>query len=311
MRILFFGSATFAIPTLRRLHASAHEIVAVVTQPDQPAGRGRTLTPCPIAAEARALQLPLLQPLTLHDTTVLDALRDFQPDIVVVVAYGQFLPDALCAMPRHRAINLHPSLLPKYRGAAPIQWALLNGDSVTGITTLYVSPTMDAGDLLLQQEVSIQHTDTAATLHDRLATLGATLILATVDGLERGTLPARPQDPNSVVLAPKLTKESGRIDWSQPSRAIINRIRGLTPWPGAYTTLRGRLFKIHWAEIPVDRSVPADATPGTVVAVTRSLQVATGDGRLCLTDLQLEGGKRLRSEDLLRGHPIAVGEVLV
>ncbi|MBI4238820.1 MAG: methionyl-tRNA formyltransferase [Deltaproteobacteria bacterium] len=310
MRILFFGSAAFAIPTLRQLHDSAHEIVAVVTQPDQPAGRGRALTPCPVAAEAQTLRLPLLQPATLHDPALLTTFQSLQPELIVVVAYGKFLPTSVCTLPSHRAINLHPSLLPKYRGAAPIQWALLNGDHSTGITTLYVSNTMDAGDVLLQQTAPIHTTDTAATLHDRLATLGAALILTTVDGLANATLRAQPQDEQSVVLAPKLTKADSRIDWRLPAAAIINRIRGLTPWPGTHTTLRGRALKIHWAEIPVDRSVPADAQPGTVVAVTRSLQVATGDGRLCLTDLQLEGGKRLRSEELLRGYPVAVGERL-
>lgn len=263
-----------------------------------------------MATVATKAGLPLWQPPSIKGEEALRPFRDAAPDLIVVVAYGQLLPKALLDLPRHHCINLHPSLLPKYRGPAPLHWAILNGDAVTGITTMYINEAMDAGDILLQEATAIAPMETTVELHDRLATQGAALMLKTIEQMEAGTLIARPQDPEQVVLAPMLRKADGIIDWSQPAARIIHQVRGLQPWPMAFTTLQGKHLQVFRAELPDDRSVPDGAQPGEVIAVTRSLHIATGDGRLCLTDLKLEGKKRMASEDFLRGHTVHVGERL-
>ncbi|MBI4365269.1 MAG: methionyl-tRNA formyltransferase [Deltaproteobacteria bacterium] len=308
MRLLFFGTAAFAVPSLERLHTSGHILVGAVTQPDRPAGRGRQVTASPIAHAARRLGFSVLQPPSLKDSATLEALRGMQPDCIVVVAYGNFLPPALLALPPKCCINIHPSLLPKYRGAAPINWAILNGDAVTGVTTMYLSERMDAGDILLQREVVIHPTESAAELGERLAPLGAELLVATLDGIAAGTVAAIPQDPAKAVMAPALAKADGRIDWRRPARILFNQIRGMQPWPNAYTHCQNARLTIFRAEV-LDDTV--DAAPGTVVQCTRAIHVATGDRRqICLTDVQPAGGKRMPAQDFLRGHHLAPGLVL-
>ncbi len=308
MRIAYFGSAAFAVPTLQALLQSTHQVVVVVTQPDKPGGRGRALMPTPIATLATDAGIPTLKPTTLKDPQVETELRTFQPDILVVAAYGKLIPPELIHLPPFRAVNLHPSLLPQYRGAAPIQYALLNGDAVTGVTTMYVTDEMDAGDILLQAESPIHPHETAIELSDRLAKAGATLMVHTLDGLRDGAIQPRPQDATAATFTKRLEKEDGHIDWRRPARAIINQIRALQPWPSAYTHWQEKLLKVYQAEIPDSRAVPVNAQPGEIIEITRSLHIVTGDGRLCLTDLQLEGKRRMSSTDFLRGYAITVGE---
>ncbi|MBI2342749.1 MAG: methionyl-tRNA formyltransferase [Deltaproteobacteria bacterium] len=309
MRLLFIGTADFATATLQALQASSHTIAAVVTQPDRPAGRGQRLRPSPIAATAAAMGIPVLKPESLKPPVILETLRSHATECIVVAAYGMMIPPPLLTLPPHGCVNLHPSLLPKYRGAAPIQHALLNGETLTGVTTIVLVEAMDAGDILLQEKVPIAPGETAPALTDRLARLGASLVVRTLDGLEARQITPRPQDGRAATFAPLLAKDDGRIDWHRPAHQIINQIRALQPWPSAFTRLHGRRLQIFRGEIPEDRRVPPGSTPGTVIAVTRSIHIVTGDGRLCLTELQLEGKRRMVSEELLRGYPVAVGEV--
>lgn len=308
MRVVFCGTSEFAVPSLNALVAAGHDIALVVSQPDRPAGRGQQLTAPPVIQAARALQLATRQPLNAKDPELLAQLHAIAPDAIAVVSYGHFIPTAILELPRLGCVNVHPSLLPLYRGAAPINWPILNGDTETGVTTMFMVAAMDAGDILLQERTPIGRTETAGQLHDRLAQRGAHLLCDTLAQLHAGTITPQPQDHTRVTIARKLSKDDGHIDWTQSAAQIINQIRGLSPWPSAYTTIRGTQCKIHGAEIPDDRSMPASAQPGEIIAVTRSVHVATGDGRLCLTDLQLAGKKRMLSEDVLRGFEVTVGD---
>ncbi|MBI2346722.1 MAG: methionyl-tRNA formyltransferase [Deltaproteobacteria bacterium] len=308
MRVLFFGTSPFAVPSLEALLHSSHEVTGIVTQQDKLAGRGRKLTSPPVAVMAREKGIPLYQPESLKDQSLWTPWQKMRPECFVVVAYGNFLPKALMALPPKRCVNLHPSLLPKYRGAAPINWAILNGDTVTGVTTMYIGNAMDAGDILLQCEVPIDPNETASDLADRLAPIGAELLVKTLDRLAAGSLAATPQDEARVVLAPALKKEDGLINWKRPSAELINHIRGMQPWPNAYTHLQSAQLTVFLAEL-LDE--PTDATPGTIVKLTRAIHIATGDHRqLCLTDVQLAGTRRMPSSDFLRGHRLEPGIVL-
>jgi methionyl-tRNA formyltransferase len=310
MRIVLIATSEYAMPTFEALVGSRHDLVGVVTQPDSPAGRGRHLTPTPIATVAEAAKIPTLKPETLRNTATQQQILSLRPDLIVVIAYGKLIPRELIDAPNYKCVNIHPSLLPKYRGASPVQWALLNGDTVTGVTTMYITEEMDAGDILMQTESPVQPHETSLDLYTRLFHEGAELLLQTVDGLENGTLTPRPQASDQVTFAPLLEKSDGVILWSLPAQQIINRVRGLQPWPSAYSTLHGKVLKVFRAEIPDDRSVPEDSTPGQIIEITRSLHVVTGDGRLCLTDLQLAGKRRMLSEEFLRGYTIDIGEIL-
>jgi methionyl-tRNA formyltransferase len=310
VRLVYFATSAFALPTLEALNALPHEIVAVVTQPDRPAGRGRHLRPSPIADRAVQLKLPLCKFPSLKHDDVVETLRQIQADIFVVAAYGKLIPQNIFDLPRLKTINLHPSLLPKYRGASPIRSALLKGETITGVSTMFITEALDAGDILMQKEMAILHDDTGESLSDRLSKEGAQLIVETLLGLDAGTITPRPQDEDAMTYAPMLTKLDGHIDWANSGQDIINQVRALQPWPTAHTAYQGKQLKVFWAELPEDRSVAANTTPGTIIEVTRSIHVATGDGRLCLTEVQLEGKTRMASELFLRGHPLTLGEVL-
>lgn len=310
MRVIFFGSAEFAVPTLAALVQSPHQVCAVVTQPDKPVGRGQQVMSTPVAEAAVAAGIPVLKPQSLKDPQALADIITLAPDIIVVAAYGKLIPATMLNLPPYRCVNLHPSLLPKYRGASPIQTPILQGDALTGVTTMYISEALDAGDILLQIEVPIHAQETAAELSERLAPLGAALVVDTVDGLRDGAITPRPQDPAAVTFTRLLEKSDGHIQWTQTAQQIINQIRALQPWPSAYTQWDGKRLKIFRAEIPDDRSVPENAQAGDIIAVTRSIHVATGDGRVCVTDVQLEGKKRMTSDDFVRGYPIKMGERL-
>lgn len=308
MRIVFMGTPHFAVPHLRALAASNHDIVAVVTRPDRQAGRGRKVTVPPVKEAALELGLPVLQPEKLSDATFRARLTEIKPDIVCLVAYGGFLPNWLLALPPHECINVHPSLLPKYRGAAPIQRSVINGDHETGVSTMYMVEAMDAGDVILQERVPIQATDDSGTLHDRLAEIGSGLLLQTVDLIAAGKAPRTPQDESLVTLAPKIEAEDELIDWYQDAAAIDARVRGLKPRPGAYTFYGGRRVKIWHTKVLLDRP-PGDTAPGTVVKVSDdAITVATASGMLQLLEVQPENARRLGPGAFANGYRLSVGD---
>lgn len=308
-RILFMGSDELACPALERLCAeSSCEVVAVVAQPDRPKGRGRQLAPCPAKARAAALGVPVLTPERIGTPDAMQAVATYEPDLIVVAAYGQYIRPQMLNLPSLGAINIHPSLLPKYRGASPIQSVLANGDTETGVTILHVSEEMDAGDIILQRPLAIDPNDTALKLAPRLAAMGAELLWEAIVALRAGTAPRVPQDPAQVTLTHKLHKEDGRIDWQWPAATIRNRIRGFLPWPGCFTTLHGEPLKLWEAEVIAGS---ATATPGTLVRFTaRGPVIATGQECLCLVTVQPAGKKAMSAAAWLRGHPVPPGTVL-
>jgi methionyl-tRNA formyltransferase len=306
MRLVFMGTPDFAAASLEALLKSDDSVVGIVTQPDRPKGRGHTLTPSPVKLLAQRAQIPLLQPLKMKDPEFLHTLAGWKPDLIVVSAFGRILPPAILSLPPHGCINVHGSLLPKYRGAGPIQWAIMNGEKKTGITTMLMDVGMDTGAMLLQEAIPIMPDDTAGTLSPRLAELGGKLLAETIVQLKAGTLVPQPQDASQATLAPLLTKEDGAIDWTLPAMVLANRVRGLSPWPGAYTTVAGG---DRWA-IWQASAFPGHVTqpPGTVVAVTTdAIHVMTGDGVLAVTELQPANSRRMAVAQYLTGHPVAVG----
>lgn len=301
MRIIFMGSAEFACPAVEALLGSRHVLAACVTQPDRPKGRNLLLTPCPVKALAVARGVAVLTPEKIGEAAA--ELEALQPDLIAVAAYGQYIPSAISERPRHRAINIHPSLLPKYRGAAPIQWAVANGDTMTGVSIQYVARRMDAGDLLLQQEFAIGDDDTAATLEPRLARAGAELLMRAVDLLDAGHAHAMPQDEAHVSLARKLVKADAALDWRQPARVLRNRVRGFQPWPGACFSFEGRSVKVLQAAVEA-----GGGAPGTVLAVDGAGPVvACGDGALRLLSLQPEGRRAMAGSDFVHGTRLRPG----
>ncbi len=305
------GTPAFALPGLNDIHRRGVEIAAVVTRPDRPAGRGKILTAPPVKERGLELGLDIWQPASLKDPDLLNRIKDIRPDLVVVSAYGKFIPDEVLSLARYRGINLHPSLLPRYRGAAPIQWALINGDARTGVTIIEVAEKMDAGAIYARKPVDIFPDDNAGTLFKRLAEEGGQLLADVVEQIAEGKADPRPQDESNVTFAPRLSKAEGRINWSDTATDINNRIRGFYPWPGAFTTLstpKGvRSLKIIRARV-----VPGgEGRPGEVLEADGDVfVVATGDGTLRLLEVQLEGKRPLAAEDFLRGHRISSGEIL-
>jgi len=307
LRIVFFGTPEFAVPSLRALLDGSDPVVGVVCQLDKPAGRGQHLTVPPVKLLALQAGVPVLQPATLRAPEFVEALRTWLPDLIVVAAYGKILPKTILDLPPHGCINVHASLLPKYRGAAPIQWAILRGDERTGVTIMHMNERMDAGDILLQRDTPIGADETYGTLQTRLAELGATALSEAIARLHAGTLTAQPQRETDVTLAPMINKDDGRIDWARPAAAISRMVRAFNPWPSAFTSVNGKLLKIHRAHV-VSGNTTAHA--GTVMAIDDGIAVATGDGVLGLDELQLEGRKRLPAAAFARGGRIKVGTVL-
>ncbi len=309
LEIVFMGTPDFAVPCLEALVKGPHRVVLTVTQPDRPRGRGRKAHAPPVKRSAEALGIETVQPDSVKSPEFVRRMAERTPDLFVVVAFGQLLPRALLEIPRRGAVNVHASLLPKYRGSAPIQWAIINREPVTGVTTMLLDEGMDTGDLLLSREVPIGPTDTAAVLHDRLSLAGAKLLSETLDSLAEGSLRPTVQDPGKASYAPMLTKADGHLDWSRAAEDLEAFIRGMTPWPGAYTFHGDRRIKIFRAE-PVWPS--RQAAPGTVLpGFPDELRVAAGQGALSLLEVQGASGKRLPVADFLRGHPIPPGTLLV
>lgn len=303
LRVIFLGTPGFALPSLRAL-AAATTIAAVVTQPDRPAGRGRKVTPPPVAEAARALGLPVMQPESLRPAHVVDALRALRIDLLVVVAYGRIIPRAVLDLPRLAGINVHPSLLPAYRGASPVQAAIADGAPVTGVTIIHLADELDAGDIILQREVPIGPEETAGELEPRLADAGADLLVEAVRLIARGEAPRVPQDHNRATYVGKVSKEDGRVMWDRPAPAIVNQVRAMNPWPCAYTSWREGTLRIWTA-----RTAPGQGTPGEVlVAGGEGIVVASGQDAVVLLDVQAEGGRRMRAGEFLRGHAVRAGD---
>ncbi|CCQ89582.1 Methionyl-tRNA formyltransferase [Nitrospina gracilis 3/211] len=306
MNLVFLGTPDFAVPTLKALHASRHTVQAVVTQPDRPKGRGRAAQPPPVKEFALAHGLDVLQPTKASAPDFVEQLRPMKPDLIVVIAYGQLLKPNFLELPKHFCMNIHASILPKYRGAAPINWAIINGETETGVTTMKIDPGLDSGDMLLIRKVPIGPDDTAQDLHDALADAGAKLALESIDQLEAGTLPIAPQDHDEATFARKLKKEDGFICWTQSAQRLHDLVRGLNPWPGAYTFLNGHRLKLYKTET-APRQQKDEA--GRVMRVTKhGIEVATSDDRLILTELQPEGKKKMNAQDFLAGHDVQIGD---
>jgi len=307
-RIIFMGTPQFAVPALKALHESAHDIIMVVTQPDRPSGRGRKVSPPAVKATALDLGYHVLQPPSIKTTEFSDLIAQQKPDLLVVIAFGRILPENVLALPRLGTINVHASLLPKYRGPAPIQWAVINGEKETGVCTQLMEKELDTGDLLLSVRETIKPDDTAGDLHDRLAVKGATVLIDTLKGLASKSIQPVSQDHSLATYAPMLTKDDGLINWNKPAQYLESFIRGVTPWPGAYTFLGGnrlKLFKSH--PITADITEP----PGTVLqGFPDELRIATPKGALSIEEIQGASGKRLSTKDFLRGHPIPPGSTL-
>jgi methionyl-tRNA formyltransferase len=304
--ILFMGTPEFAVPSLELLLNQEYPVLAVVTAPDKPRGRGQQLSATPIKHSALLHHLPVLQPASLKDPTFLGQISAMKPDLIIIVAF-RILPKELFTIPRLGAFNLHASLLPKYRGAAPINWAIINGETETGVTTFFLQEKVDTGNVLLQARIPIGDDDDAGSIHDKLSEIGAEIVLHTVRLIEQGKALPRPQDNALASPAPKLFKEDCRIDWHQPALSIHNRIRGLSPFPSAFTLHDGRILKIFRSQV-----LPTASTeePGTVLVTPRSFHVASSDSMLALKELQVEGRTRMGVEEFLRGYNISTGEHL-
>ncbi len=299
------GTPDFAACSLQKLIDEGFDIAGVFCQPDRPRDRGHKLVPCAVKQTAQAAGLPVYQPDKLRDGTALSILRDLAPDLIAVVAYGKLIPDDILALPRYGCVNVHGSLLPKYRGSAPIQRAVLAGDDVTGVTTMYLSSGMDEGDMIYRAETPIGEKETSGALFDRLAPMGAALLVKTLRDIEAGTAPREPQDPAQATYAPPLSKEESPIDWTRPARMVCKHIYGMQPWPCAAAELGGTSFKVFAAEATGHTTGKA---PGTVLGAGKDgIEVACGGGRsVRITELQAAGGKRMAAGAYLLGHPMEV-----
>ena len=309
MLLVFCGTPRFAVPTLEKLVEAHHSVPLIVTQPDRPRGRGMELVASPVKEAAVRLGIPVVQPTAIRNNdefrTQLAALK---PDAIIVVGYGRIIPQWMIDLPRFGNLNLHASLLPKYRGAAPIQWAIANGESVTGVTTMRIDAGLDTGDILLQREMPISQEDTAETLAPKLANVGAGLMVETLRALENGRVQPTPQDHSQATLAPILKKEDGRMDFSRSATELFNRMRGFRPWPGAFTTFKNKTLQVHRAE---PAAAAALLTPGTVAVDGSHLRVGCGNGTaLDLTEIQIEGKRRMTAQEFINGYRPKTGDRL-
>ncbi|RIX49928.1 methionyl-tRNA formyltransferase [Paenibacillus nanensis] len=309
MRIVFMGTPDFAVPSLQMLVSSGYEVVAVVTQPDRPKGRKKTLTPPPVKEAALSLGIPVLQPDRMRNQEAVSAVAEFKPDLIVTAAYGQILPKAVLELPRLGCINVHGSLLPKYRGGAPIQRSIMNGEPETGVTIMYMAEGLDTGDMISRVVVPITDEDTSGTMFEKLSAAGAKLLGETLPSIIDGSAKAVPQREEEATYAPNLTREDERIDWGKSARALFNQVRGLSPMAGAFTSLGGEVFKVWKCEVPSSNGAgTAGAAPGTILTADASgIVVQTGEGKLVLTEVQPAGKRVMAVSDWVKGARIEPG----
>lgn len=308
MKIIFMGTPDFSVGTLHALVQAGHEVALAVTQPDKPKGRGKAMQFPPVKEAALALGIEVYQPRRVREPECIEFLKQYKPDIIVVVAFGQILPKEILEMPKYGCVNVHASLLPKYRGAAPIQWAVINGEKISGVTTMRMDEGLDTGDMIMKEEVVLDEKETGGSLFDKLSGVGAKLCVKTLAAIEDGTAVYTKQDHNAATMTRIIKKQFGLIDWKMPARDLECLIRGLNPWPSAYTIVHGKTLKIWDADVLDENSgKPA----GTVVKVTgNTVQVQTKEGILVLNEVQLEGRKRMACDAFLRGYQVESGTVL-
>jgi methionyl-tRNA formyltransferase len=306
MKIVFMGTPEFAVPSLNALIDAGYEVAAAVTQPDRPSGRGKVLTLPPVKIAAEAAGIPVLQPSKIRTEEFFAELSSYSPELICVTAYGRILPKSILDLPKYGCVNVHASLLPKLRGAAPVNWAIVRGESVTGVTTMLMDEGMDTGDMLLRREAAIEDDDTGETLSRKLSALGGELLVETLGLLEEGRLRPEKQDESRATYAPIIKKEDGLIDWSKPARNIRNLVRGMLPWPGGQTSLDGKMLKIFRAAVSEGRGRPGEV----IKSGGGVLRVAAGEGALDVLELQIEGGKRLEAAAFQAGRKIHEGAIL-
>lgn len=309
MKVIYMGTPDFAVNALKALIASRHEVAAVVTQPDKPRGRGKAVQFSPVKEVAVEAGIPVCQPRRIRDPEAVEQLQSFHPDVLVVVAFGQIIPQEILDIAPYGCVNVHGSLLPKYRGAAPIQWAVIDGERESGVTTMQMDAGLDTGDMLLKTVIPLEEKETGGSLFDKLSAAGAKLLLETLDGLEAGTIAPQKQGESPTPYAGMLTKDMGAIDWKKPASEIERLIRGLNPWPSAFTKLNGKTLKI-W-EADVLREQETEAAPGEILQAEKDrLWIGTGEGILAVRQLQLEGKKRMDTAAFLRGCHLEKGMIL-
>ncbi|AQS59051.1 methionyl-tRNA formyltransferase [Desulforamulus ferrireducens] len=309
MRIVFMGTPDFAAASLQALIDHRQQVLAVVTQPDRPKGRGKQVQAPPVKQLALQHNIPVLQPSNIRTEEFYHTLQELQPECIVVVAYGKILPPAILHLPPKGCINVHASLLPQYRGSAPIHWAVINGERTTGVTTMFMDEGMDTGDMILKKQLTIDHHDNVGVVHDRLAKMGAELLVETLELLEHNKAPRQPQDHSQATYAPMLKKEHELIDWHKSAPAIHNHVRGMNPWPGTYTLWQGKVLKIWRTDIPQTREI--NSLPGTVLEESSAgILVQTGQGQILIQELQLQGGKRMEVGEFLKGKKLTPGTIL-
>jgi methionyl-tRNA formyltransferase len=310
MRVVFMGTPDFAVPFLQTLIDNKHQVVGVITQPDRAKGRGNKLAPPPVKLLAEKYDIPVFQPEKVKTPEFVEKLRELAPEVIVVVAFGQLLSQAILDIPSKGCINVHGSLLPKYRGAGPIQWSIIKGDKTTGVTTMYMDKGLDTGDMILKREFDISDKDTYETLHNKMSLVGAEVLIETLELVARGTAPRTPQDHELHTYAPMLEKNTGKIDWTKSAREIYNLIRGTYPWPGAYSSYMDKKFKILNSEIFDENTINTDA--GKIKEIGKDyILVSCSKGFIKITELQFENEKRMGVEAYLRGHDIDMNTMLL
>ncbi len=316
MDIIFMGTPDLAATVFEKLLGSNHNILAVVTQPDKPYGRGKKIRYSPVKELALEHNIPVLQPIKARDEDFISELEKYKAEIIVVAAYGQILPESIIDMPKFGCVNVHTSLLPKYRGASPIQWAIMNGDKETGVTIMHMDASLDTGDVIIQEEIIIDKKETADSLHDKLAICGGSLVLEAIKLIEKGSAPSVKQDDSKASYVKLIDKSEGNIDFADPAVVIERKIRGLNPWPSAYTFLKGQNLKVWQADVieedeEVMEVAGKQAGPGEIIEISdNGLIVKTGQGYLKLLEIQLAGKKRMKVDDFLRGNKVEKGTIL-
>lgn len=308
MKIVFMGTPEFAVPCLQKIIDEGHEVLAVVTQPDKPKGRGKKLAMPPVKELALKYDIPVYQPLKAREESFVDTLKEMNPELIVVVAFGQILPKSILDIPKYGCVNVHASLLPRYRGAAPLNWVIINGEEKTGVTTMYMDEGLDTGDMILKSEIPLDDEITAGELHDKMMIDGAKVLKETIDLIEKGEAPREKQSNENTCYSPIMNKSLGNIDWNKSAIDIHNLVRGINPWPSAYTTYEGQTMKI-WKTKVIDKN--SDKDPGTIISVDKEgINVSTSEGILQIKEIQISGKKRMEVPEYIKGNNINTDIIL-